>query len=44
MKEDGLSNLAFKLVETRPLHLNGLDLPNSFHHMIDIGCNSGAIG
>ena len=37
MDEDGLRNVRFNMVRHLPVTLNGIELPNAFHYLIDIG-------
>jgi hypothetical protein len=37
MRSDGLSSLQFKLHEKRPISINGQNLPDSFHYLVEIG-------
>jgi hypothetical protein len=37
MDEDGLQNLKFETIRRVPISLNGDELPNAFHYLVDIG-------
>ena len=37
MDEDGLQNLRFETINRVPIQLNGVELPNAFHYLVDIG-------
>jgi glycosyl transferase family 7 (putative galactosyltransferase) len=37
LPKDGLSTLTFKLLEKRPIVLDGKPLPRSFHYIVDVG-------
>ena len=37
IEEDGLSGLQFETVKTMPLRMEGVIVPDAFHHLVDIG-------